>query len=402
MKSKCDFMTDIAIQPNFLENEIGPERIVILKDSSLNMKAFVVVDNSIYGIPAGGCRMAPDLTLNEIARLARAMTLKFCTYRIPLGGAKSGICSDPHRKDKDLIITSFANLIRPYLKENVYYCGPDMGTTTIDQERIFKIAGKSDVSFPELNFKRNGVPIEDHFTGYGVVFSLETILKKVKWIKNSVDKPKILLEGFGKVGKSVMLRLRELGFDLMGLSTVKGAIYDADGLNIDNLLNLREKYGDNAVNHYEGKNLIKIEKEKLFELSSEYSTDFIIPGARSDAINEKNIDKIKTKAIISAANIPYAEGMTDILEENGILAFPDFVSNAGAVIIESMMFNQWNIDELFNYLQKEITIKTSEILKGATEKKISTYEYAKFEALEELKKKALRRRKKIEKLNRKY
>ncbi len=394
-------MSNIFNDYNLLEDEIGPERIVILRDPSINLKAFLVIDNSVYGVPAGGVRMAPDITLNEISRLARAMTLKNCTFRIPLGGAKSGIQSDSQGKDRDLKITSFARLISPYLKENIYSCGADIGTTHIDQRRIYKIAGKLNVIFPKTEFKRNDVLIEDHFTGYGVVFCLETIFKKLKDLKDSTDKPRIILEGFGKVGKSIVLRLKELGFNLMGISTIKGAIYDEDGLNIDELLNLRENFGDNAVNKYESKNLIRIKKEKLFDISSEYPTDFIIPGARPDAINKKNIDQIDTKAIVSAANIPYEEGITDLLEEKGILAFPDFVSNGGAILVETMMINLWTIDKLYDYLKTRITNKTLEILNGAHEKKISTYNFAKNTAIKELDKKLQKRKRKILRLNKK-
>ena len=113
-------MSDIFIENKILEDEIGPERVVILRDPSVNMKAIIVIDNSVYGVPAGGLRMAPDITLKEITRLARAMTLKFCTHRVPMGGAKSGIIADPFSKNKSLLIASYANLISPYIKENIY------------------------------------------------------------------------------------------------------------------------------------------------------------------------------------------------------------------------------------------------------------------------------------------
>ena len=346
--------------------------------------------------------MAPDITLKEIIRLAQTMTLKFCTYRIPLGGAKSGIIADPLSSNRNLLIARYADLITPYIKENIYYCGADMGTTHFDQERIFKIAGKTGVSFPKLEFKRRGFLIEDHFTGYGVVFCLEAIDKKIRELENVKGKPKIILEGFGKVGKSVVLRLKELGYRLMGLSTIKGAIYDEDGLDIGQLLDLREKFGDDTVNKYESKNLIRIEKEKLFELSSEYPIDYLIPGARPDTINKKNIDKINGKAIISAANIPYAEGMTDILEQKEIIAFPDFVSNGGAVLVESMMFNPCNVNQLYKHLKTRISNKTFEILNGAKKNNSTTYKFAKSEARKELDKHIIKRKRKIERISKKF
>ena len=40
------------------------------------MNAILVIDNSVYGPSGGGVRLAPDITVDEIIRLARAMTLK--------------------------------------------------------------------------------------------------------------------------------------------------------------------------------------------------------------------------------------------------------------------------------------------------------------------------------------
>jgi len=39
--------------------------------------------------------MAPDVTVEEVARLARAMSLKNAAASLPHGGAKAGIVADP-------------------------------------------------------------------------------------------------------------------------------------------------------------------------------------------------------------------------------------------------------------------------------------------------------------------
>ena len=159
---------------------------------------------------------------------------------------------------------------------------------------------------------------------------------------------------------------------------------------------------DDLINHYESKNLIRIPNEKLFELSSEYSADILIPGAREDAINEGNVDKISAKAIVSAANIPYAKGIVEILEEKGIVAFPDYVSNAGEVLAISVINNPTSVDQIFDHVKNKITEKSMEILKGAKENNISTYEFAKREAINAYKKQAIKKRKRIERYSKKY
>jgi glutamate dehydrogenase (NAD(P)+) len=198
------------------------------------------------------------------------------------------------------------------------------------------------------------------------------------------------------------MSLNELGFNLTGISTINGAIFDEDGLNIEELLKLKLEYGDDLVNHYVSKNLIKIPKERLFELSSEYRTDFIIPGARPDVINKKNIDKINAIALVPAANIPYEKGILKILNEKGIIAFPDFVANAGEVLAILVNKVAKNADEIFEYIKSKITEKTFEVIQGATENKVTPYDYAVADALNELKKKLRRKKNLVEKLNKRY
>ena len=399
------------INTDIFFDEIGPEKIIVFNESAVDMKGYLVIDNSAFGVPSGGIRMAYGTSINEVIKLARAMTLKFCTYQMPVGGAKAGIDGDPLDKNRSLLITSFAKAIGPLIRENQYYPGPDMGTYDSDIEKVFKIAGTPEKIPPRLGLKRKDIPIEELFTGYGVVYSIETIYSNRKKyftdITRDIDKkekPKIILEGFGKVGTGVAMRLNELGFNLVGLSTIEGAVFDEDGLEINKLLELKKIYGDELVNQYESKNSIKVVKEKLFGLSSEYQIDFMIPGARPNSINRSNIDKINVKAIVPAANIPYAPGIIDILQDKKIIAIPDFVSNAGEVLALAVLIaiKEPSEIEIFNSIQDQIQKKTIDVLNGAQEENIAPYEFAKNRALKTLLKKIKRRRKQLERLSQKF
>jgi glutamate dehydrogenase/leucine dehydrogenase len=398
---------DFAIKDYSLLDDIGPEKIIILKNPSTDLNAALVIDNSVYGIPAGGVRLAPDISLDEMIRLSRAMSLKFCAYRLKLGGAKAGIWGDPRDKEKkEMLLTSFAKATEAFIKNDMYYPGPDMGTDDDDLLKIFSVMGVPNLAPKKIGMVKLGVPVEELFTGYGVVYCLEVIYNNLeKLAKKKYDtskKPKIILEGFGKVGTAIAMSLKELGFTLTGVSTIDGAIFDEDGLDIEELIKLKLEYGDDLVNQYNSKNLIRIPKEKLFELSSEYPTDFIIPGARPDVINKKNVDKINAIALVPAANIPYEKGSTDILEEKGIIAFPDFIANAGEVLAILVNKVAKNAEEIFEYIKSKISGKTFEVIQGAAEKKISSYDYAVADSLHELTKKIKRQTNSLEKLNRRY
>ena len=65
-------------------------RVITLK----TVDGFVVFDLDGAPMHAGGTRLAPDVTEEEVARLARTMTYKFAVLGDRLGGAKGGVRAD--------------------------------------------------------------------------------------------------------------------------------------------------------------------------------------------------------------------------------------------------------------------------------------------------------------------
>jgi glutamate dehydrogenase (NAD(P)+) len=76
-------------------DELGPAKTLILREPRVGLEAVVLVDNVACGPAIGGVRMARDVTTEEVARLARAMTFKNAAAGLPHGGGKAGILADP-------------------------------------------------------------------------------------------------------------------------------------------------------------------------------------------------------------------------------------------------------------------------------------------------------------------
>ncbi|TXT67690.1 MAG: putative Glutamate dehydrogenase [Promethearchaeota archaeon] len=390
-------MENITLDGSLMD-ELGPEEVIIIRDPAIDLRGFLVIDNSRYGIPMGSIRIAPDLVLNEIIRLARSMSLKAASFKIPLGGASAGLIFDPKSEKKSLYIGSFGEELKPMIKQDIFYPEPGLGSTDKDIEHIFKLSGRPELIPRKIGIFKYDIPLKKTYIGVSVSYCIKTICSKLKNIKGyesfgEWNKPiKVLLEGFGRAGREIARHLKQFGYQLLGISTLGGAIFDEDGLNIDQLLELKKKYGDGLVNHYESKNLVSLSREKLFELSSDYSVDFLIPGARPNVINKDNIDKIKPKAIVSASRIPYEVGITKELNEAEILAFPDFISSSGDILAFSTRkktkTDSVNIEE---HIQSQISEITLDILQEASQNNISPYEFAQNRAEKELKKKLERR-----------
>jgi len=184
----------------------------------------------------------------------------------------------------------------------------------------------------------------------------------------------------------------------LGISTIKGAIFDEKGLNIPKLLELKEEFGDELVEHYKSSKYERLPKTKFFEKSSDYSVDFIVPGARPDAINKANIDKIDTKAIVPISKIPYQQKILESLYDKNILTFPEFISNAGDILSFSSRKKSKSNVSVDEHIKNNIIENTIEILKQSKQKEIPCYQYAKKKAIENLENKMERRKKHIREL----
>src|SRR4030042_2818120 len=89
-----------------------------------------------------------------------------------------------------------------------------------------------------------------------------------------------------------------------------------------------------------------MEVDDLFSIEC----DILIPAAIPDVIHEKNADAIKAKLILQGANIPATRAAEEILMRRGILSIPDFIANAGGVIMAAMEYAKKTEKERFDLI----------------------------------------------------
>jgi len=340
-------------------DEIGPEKIVHLYEPRTKMKAIVVIDNIAAGPAIGGVRMAPDVTFNEVRRLARAMTFKNVMAGLPHGGGKSGIIADPKTANKEHVIRTFARGIKNLLE---YIPGPDMGTDEVSMAYVYDEIARA-VGLPR---ELGGIPLDEMgATGYGVAECAD-IAKD--YINLDLNGARVTIEGFGNVGKPAARFLAQKGAKLVGASDSRGTIYNSNGLNVEELIRIKETTGS-VVNYKDG------EKLKTTDLLM-ISTDILIPAARPDVISEANCDVVDVKMIIEGANIPITENAEKMLHDRGILVVPDFVANAGGVITASVEYHGGTETVAMDRIKSTITRNTKEILDKVYSEKVTPREAA--------------------------
>ncbi|MGB5494036.1 MAG: Glu/Leu/Phe/Val dehydrogenase dimerization domain-containing protein, partial [Sedimenticolaceae bacterium] len=108
-------------------DDLGPSKIIHVHEPSIGLRAILVVDNVAKGPSIGGVRMAPDVSVEECFRLARAMTFKNAAAGLPHGGGKAVVYGDPKmpKADKERLIRGLAQVLR-YAEDYIF--APDMGT----------------------------------------------------------------------------------------------------------------------------------------------------------------------------------------------------------------------------------------------------------------------------------
>jgi glutamate dehydrogenase (NAD(P)+)/glutamate dehydrogenase (NADP+) len=328
-----------------ITDEIGPEKIIHLYEPRTKMKAIVVVDNVAAGPAIGGVRMAPDVTLNEVRRLARAMTYKNVMAGLPHGGGKSGIIADPRIVNKEQVIRTFARGIKNLLE---YIPGPDMGTDEASMAYVYDETARA-VGLPR---ELGGIPLDEMgATGYGVAQCADVAKD---YINLDLNGARVTIEGFGNVGRPAARYLAEKGAILVGASDSKGTIFNSKGINVEELILIKESTG--SVINYKGGEVLKTTDLLMI------NTDILIPAARPDVISDANSDVVDAKLIIEGANIPITESAERLLHDRGILVVPDFVANAGGVITASVEYHGGTESVAMDRIKTTIRKNTKEIL----------------------------------------
>jgi len=181
---------------------------------------------------------------------------------------------------------------------------------------------------------------------------------------------RIGIQGFGKVGINLLRFASSSGLKLVAVSVLKGALYAPDGLNIEKIFELVEKFGDDFVSHYNEGNQIHL--EEFFEKEM----DVICPCAGIYPIHTENIRKIKAKIIVPGCNVTATKEVERLLYNRGIVYLPGFVCNAGGVLGLALRFFGVEKNERSDFLDRGIQKKVRNIMIQAKNSKEAPAEIA--------------------------
>jgi len=359
--------TKIATEIEKFTDEWGPEKILHVYDPKVRMKGVLIIDNTTLGPGKGGIRMLPTITTEEIFRLARTMTWKCAMAELPFGGAKSGIIADPKQLSKEKkmkIIGAFSRALKPVCPK-LYVAAPDMNTG----EEEMAVFAKENGSMKACTGKpthmcvkpgvKCGLPHEYGSTGYGVV---QAAFTAANYVSLDIEGATAAIEGFGNVGSFVTGYLTQIGVKVVAVSDSKGCIYNPEGLEYEKLYKVKGETRS-VINYRPGKVL---DNKEIFELP----VDILVPAALPDVIRKDNVDRVKAKMVVEAANIPVSSEIEEVLRKRGVLVVPDIVANAGGVISSYAEYKGYNPKRMLKLVQRKIRRNTRTVLEYAEEKNI--------------------------------
>jgi len=330
-----------------IADDLGPDKVIHIHKPKIGLRAILVVDNVAAGPAIGGARMAPDATLEECARLARAMTLKNAAAGLAHGGGKSVIVADPGipEAEKEELVRAFARAIEPIAD---YIVGPDMGTN----ERCMGWAHDEIGRAVGLPREIGGIPLDEiGATGFGVAIAAEVAQE---FCDVRLDGARVAVQGFGAVGHHAARFLAERGARLVAASDSRGCIGDPGGIDIAALAAIKQQGG--SVTEL-GKGSVT-ERDAVIEADC----DILVPADRPDVINESNAARVKARLIVEGANIPSTAGAQRQLHERGILVVPDFIANAGGVICASVEYHGGSESQALATIEDKIRHNTTAML----------------------------------------
>jgi len=317
---------------------------VKLDDGGIEVIEAYRVQHSQHKTPCkGGIRFAAEVNQDEVMALAALMTYKCAIVNVPFGGAKGGIKINP----KEYSAYELEKITRRYTAELVRknFIGPgtdvpapDYGTG--EREMAWIVDTYASLRPGDIDaagcvtgkpVTQGGVRGRREATGLGVFYGIREFCN-ITDVMNKMELPlgivgkKVVIQGLGNVGYHSAKFFQDAGAKIIGLAEYEGAIWNADGLDVESVFNHRKSTG--SILNFPGANNFERNTDAL-----EMECDILIPAALENVINKDNASRIKAKMIGEAANGPITPEADEILINMGIIVIPDMYLNAGGVTV---------------------------------------------------------------------
>ena len=356
------------IEKQVLERIVEPERQIMFRVSWIDDNGRIQVNrgyriqfNSAIGPYKGGLRLHPSVNLSILKFLGFEQIFKNSLTGLPMGGAKGGSDFDPKGKSDNEVMA----FCQSFMRELYRHIGPDLdvpagdiGTGAREIGFMFgqykKIVNEFSGVLTGKKLSFGGSLARTEATGYGLCYFVDCVLKKK--MNTSFEGKTVVISGSGNVAIYATEKVTQLGGKVVALSDSNGYIYDADGIKLDIVKDIKE------VRRGRIKEYVDAVPSATYTADENGSKgiwtipcDIALPCATQ---NELNLESAKTlvangcKVVGEGANMPTTPDAIDYLIENKIFFTPGKASNAGGVATSGLEMCQnsarlsWTFEEV--------------------------------------------------------
>ncbi len=352
------------IDAGVIERLVEPERQVIFRvpwtdDNGVARvnRGFRVQFNSAIGPYKGGIRFHPSVNLSIIKFLGFEQTFKNSLTTLPMGGGKGGSDFDPKGKSDNEIMRfcqSFMTELFRYIGNDTDVPAGDIGVGAREVGYMFgqykRIQNEFTGVLTGKGLQYGGSLARKQATGFGLCYFTEEMLKaNGKSFKGQT----VVVSGSGNVAIYAAEKATTLGAKVVAMSDSNGYIYDANGIDLDAVKQIKE-----------------VERKRIKEYLSYHADakfvegchgiwtvkcDIALPCATQNEINKEDAENLANNGcycVSEGANMPSTPEAIDVYFKNGMLYGPAKAANAGGVATSGLEMSQnsirysWSFEEV--------------------------------------------------------
>ena len=351
-------------QAGLLERFVEPERVILFRVPWIDDSGKVQVNrgyrvqfSSAIGPYKGGLRLHPSVNLSIIKFLGLEQILKNSLTGLPIGGGKGGSDFDPKGKSDNEVMRfcqSFMTELYKYVGKDTDVPAGDIGVGAREVGYLYgqykRITGLYEGVLTGKGLTYGGSLARKEATGFGLCYLVDAMLKANG---KSVGGKTVVISGSGNVAIYACQKITELGGKVVAMSDSNGYVYDANGINLDVVKQLKE------VEHKRIKEYVNAVPTAVYtEGCSGIWTipcQLALPCATQNEINEESAKALVAngvEAVGEGANMPSTPEAIAVFQNAGVLFAPAKAANAGGVAVSALEMSQnslrlsWTFEEV--------------------------------------------------------
>jgi glutamate dehydrogenase (NADP+) len=329
-----------------------PERQIIFRvpwqsdDGEVHInRGFRVEFNSALGPYKGGLRFHPSVYLGTVKFLGFEQTFKNALTNLPIGGGKGGSDFDPKGRSEDEVMRfcqSFMTELYRHVGEYTDVPAGDIGVGTREIGYLFgqykRITNRYESGvLTGKGTDWGGALVRKEATGYGTVYFLEEMLRANG---TSIDGRTCVVSGSGNVAIYAIEKIEQLGGRVVACSDSAGVVYDADGIDVDLLKQVKEGERQRLSAYADARpDAVHKAGASIWEIPCQIA----VPCATHNELRGRDARTLAHNgcmAVAEGANMPCSPDAVRVLSAAGVLFAPGKAANAGGVATSALEMQQ--------------------------------------------------------------